>query len=117
MDTTPSSLSTNPLGLAWVALLGFVRPLSSPQIVPNPDPPSQLLEIVKSIVSQPGVRIIAPGARHVDIMETLFRESGGGNRLVPDIHLAALAIEHDATLASNDTDFGRFSALKWVNPL
>jgi uncharacterized protein len=36
---------------------------------------------------------------------------------VTDAHLAALAIEHNATLYSNDSDFGRFSGLKWVNPL
>ena len=35
----------------------------------------------------------------------------------PDAHLAALAIEHGATLASRDHDFGRFRGLKWVDPL
>jgi len=37
--------------------------------------------------------------------------------LVPDAHLAALAIEHGLTLCSTDGDFARFSALKWFNPL
>lgn len=31
--------------------------------------------------------------------------------------LAAAAIENGATLCSNDTDFGRFLGLSWVNPL
>jgi predicted nucleic acid-binding protein len=31
--------------------------------------------------------------------------------------IAALAIEHGATLYSTDRDFARFSSLKWRNPL
>ena len=34
-----------------------------------------------------------------------------------DAHLAALAIEHQAELHSNDTDFSRFSGLRWRNPI
>jgi predicted nucleic acid-binding protein len=37
--------------------------------------------------------------------------------LVPDAHLAALAIEHGLTLCSADADFARFSGLRWHNPL
>jgi predicted nucleic acid-binding protein len=37
--------------------------------------------------------------------------------LVPDAHLAALAIEHGLTLCSIDEDFARFRELKWQNPL
>ena len=34
-----------------------------------------------------------------------------------DAGLAALAIEHGATLYSHDRDFTRFPGLKYVNPL
>ncbi len=36
---------------------------------------------------------------------------------VLDAHLAALAIEHGATLCSADEDFGRFPGLVWMDPL
>jgi hypothetical protein len=36
---------------------------------------------------------------------------------VTDAHIAALAIEHDATLYTADTDFRRFRGLRFVNPL
>ena len=40
------------------------------------------------------------------------------NRLVRDLcALGGLAIEHQAELQSNDSDFGRFSGLKWRNPI
>lgn len=37
--------------------------------------------------------------------------------IVTDAHLAALAIEHGATLCSTDNDFKRFARLRHENPL
>jgi hypothetical protein len=42
---------------------------------------------------------------------------GGGAKLIPDAHLAALAIEHGLDLCSTGGDFARFDGLRWVNPL
>jgi hypothetical protein len=42
---------------------------------------------------------------------------GGGAKLIPDAHLAALAIEHGLDLCSTDGDFARFDGLRRVNPL
>jgi len=42
---------------------------------------------------------------------------GTGANLTTDVQLAAYAIEQDAELCSNDTDFGRFPGLRWVDPL
>ncbi len=39
------------------------------------------------------------------------------SNLVPDAHLAALAIEHGLVLCSTDGDFARFEGLRWLNPL
>ena len=106
-----------PVGLAWAAALGFVRLMSNPRVTLRPLPPGVLLEALESIIAAPGVRIIAPGTRHASLMRQLFEQSGAGPRLVTDVHLAALAIELDATLASNDADFSRFPRLRLVNPL
>jgi predicted nucleic acid-binding protein len=42
---------------------------------------------------------------------------GTGCNLTTDVQLAALALEYDADVYSNDTDFARFPGLRWVNPL
>jgi predicted nucleic acid-binding protein len=34
-----------------------------------------------------------------------------------DAALAALAIEHGATLYTTDRDFARFAELRWTNPV
>ena len=49
------------------------------------------------------------------------RQSGGARQaagpLVMDAALAAIAIEHGATLCTTDRDFARFPELHWTNPL
>ena len=52
----------------------------------------------------------------MDILGNLLAGPIGPN-LVTDAHLAALAIEHQAELHSNDSDFARFSGLTWRNPI
>lgn len=37
--------------------------------------------------------------------------------LMMDAHMAVLALEHGATLATSDRDFARFPGLKFFNPL
>jgi len=50
-------------------------------------------------------------------MTELLEVDGGRADLVPDAHLAAIAIGHGLTLMSNDSDFARFPTLRWENPL
>jgi predicted nucleic acid-binding protein len=37
--------------------------------------------------------------------------------LIMDAVLAAIALEHGATLCTTDCDFSRFSGFRWTNPL
>jgi hypothetical protein len=106
-----------PIGLDWSVILGFVRLMSNPRVAMRPQPPEDLLDRISAILSQPSVKLITPGLRHAELMRELFESSGAGPRMVTDVHLAALVIELDATLATNDTDFGRFPKLRTLNPL
>ncbi len=58
-----------------------------------------------------------PTERHAEVMGRLLALPGMLGNLVPDAHLAALAIEHGLTLCSADGDFARFPGLNWVNPI
>ena len=106
-----------PIGIDWAVVLGFVRLMSSPQVTTTPQRPEDLLTRVSALLARPSVRLVTPGLRHAGLMRELFLSSGAGPKMVTDIHLAALAIELDAVLATNDADFARFPALKRVNPL
>ena len=56
--------------------------------------------------------LIAPTSRHRTLLRDLIEAAGTAANLTTDAHLAALAIEHGATLATFDGDFHRFSGLK-----
>lgn len=58
-----------------------------------------------------------PTPEHPDVFGSLLRTTGAAAELVPDAHLAALAIEHGLVLASTDGDFARFPELRWENPI
>ena len=64
-----------------------------------------------------GVWSPQPTDRHAEILGALLRPTGAQANLVPDAHLAALAIEHGLLLCSADGDFARFPDLRWENPL
>ena len=57
-----------------------------------------------------------PTDRHGEVLDSLFADTNLRGNLVPDAHLAALAIEHGLLLCSTDGDFGRFPNLRWENP-
>ena len=63
------------------------------------------------------VEILTPGEDHAEILFGLLEDVGTAGNLTTDAHLAALAIEYQAELASTDSDFGRFRGLRWFNPL
>ncbi len=97
--------------------LSFRRTLDELLARPNPKPAQEAFEIVREWLAQPGVAVVHPGPRHVDILEHLVTECGAAGPMVTDAALAALAPEYGATLASNDRDFSRFPELRWVNPI
>lgn len=105
------------IGLSWVTILGFIRVMTHPKAMPNPMTLEAALSAVESWLALPNVEIVEPGPRHREILFRLLRDVGVAGNLTSDAHLAAIAMEHQARLASADTDFARFSGLRWFNPL
>jgi uncharacterized protein len=108
---------TTTVGLPWAVLFGFLRVMTSRRIVVDPMPPSLAIGHIRSWLERPQTEVLEPGPRHLDIVEELAKVSRVAGELTTDLHLAALAIENQAELHSNDSDFNRFSGLRWVNPL
>jgi len=106
-----------PVGLAWAVMLGFVRLVTHPAVLVAPLAPVDALTYVRGWLDRSNVRIVEPGPRHLDLLDEIFRATDVAGSLTTDTHLAALAIEHQAELHSNDADFARFPGLRWRNPI
>lgn len=106
-----------PVGLPWAVSFGFVRLVTHPSVLTLPLAPAAALDRVDGWFSRSCVQPLDPGPRHLSIVRTLFAATNVGGRLTTDTHLAALAIEYQGELHSNDSDFERFPGLRWRNPL
>lgn len=105
------------VGLSWAVLLGFVRIATHRAVLNHPMSVRLACDHVKTWLARPQVTILQPGDRHAEILFGLLERLGTAGNLTTDAHLAALAIEYQAELHSNDADFSRFQGLKWKNPL
>lgn len=105
------------VGLAWPVVLGFLRLSTRAGILPRPLTARQAVDVVQEWVDHARVAMLTPGAEHWSVLRGLIETSGTAGNLTTDAHLAALALEYDATLCSTDTDFSRFAGLKFENPL
>jgi len=104
------------VGFAWVALLAFVRLSTKIDLFPAPLTVAAAFDRVDAWLAAPPAVVIAPGAEHARIVRRLLGDAGVGGTLVNDAHLAALAVEHRATIVSFDHDFSRFDEVRSETP-
>lgn len=94
----------------------FLRIATNRRIFAIPTPVDQAFAYLKSLRAQPAHAMLAPGPRHVALLEQLCASGEASGDLVADAQLAAIALEHACELVSFDRDFARFSELKWGRP-
>ncbi len=106
-----------PLGLPAVVSSGFLRVVTHPRIFKEPTPLRIALEFVKVLRDSPAAVPVLPGDRHWEIFADLCRRLDARGNTVPDVFLAAIAIEQGASWVSADRSFAGFPGLRWVHPL
>jgi len=97
----------------WVS---FLRLTTNRRIFTVPASLDDAFAYVRAVRGQPHHVALAADARHVDVLEQVCRDAEAAGDLVPDAHLAALAIGHGAELVSFDRDMARFPTLRWTRP-
>lgn len=108
---------TERIGVPWIVATGFVRLLTHGSLRENPATPKQALDYVEEWFQFPHVTPINPSVDHLTHLKRNLAAASVGGNLVTDAHIAALAMEYQAEVHSNDMDFSRFPGLRWRNPL
>lgn len=108
---------TEPVGIPWPTVLAFLRIATNHRVLVRPLSIEEATATVSSWLALPHVVLPSPGEQHWQILAALLSHAQARGQLVPDAHLAALSIEHGATLATADRDFSRFDGLRTVNPV
>lgn len=97
--------------------VGFVRIVTNPRIVPTRAPTALALDFVTRVRTARRSRWLPAGpASWSRLGEFADRDRGIAGNLVPDAHLAAVAVAHGCRLATADRGFARFPALDWFDP-
>lgn len=108
---------TEEICLSWQVLTAFLRISTNPRILARPLARDQAMKRLDRWLTQPCVRIVQETREHWRILARLLEEADATANLIPDAHLAAIAVGHGCILASSDRDFARFRSLTWTNPL
>ena len=103
--------------LPHICINGFIRLMTHPKILEEPLRVGDTLEMVDVWLESECVSLLGPGERHYSFYKKALLNVGIGGKLTTDAYIAAMAMENQATVYSNDNDFGRFVGLKWENPL
>jgi len=104
------------IGLAWAAMLGFVRIATNRRIVARPLQIAEVMQRLQAWLALPHVHIAQPSNTHFARLRAELERLGTAGNLTTDAHLAVLARERGYVLYSTDADFARFAGLRWVNP-
>lgn len=105
------------IGLSWITILAFLHISTSRRYESDPMSTEEAASVVTDWITLQNVVLVSPSERHWRILSDLLPKSQARGTLIMDAHLAALAIEHGATLCTNDRDFLRFPGLKVEFPL
>ena len=106
------------VALCWPVIYAFVRLVSSSRVFgAHALNVTNAWSAAAAYLQQPAVRIVTAGAGHSSLAGELAKTPGLRSEDVPDVEIAALAIEHGLALASHDHGFRRFSGLRVFDPL
>lgn len=100
------------LGLSDAVLAGVVRLATNPRVFVRPDPVERVLDYLDALL-EPPAEMLAAGTTHWARFADLCRRLHLRGNLVPDAHLAALALEQAAELVTFDRGFARYPGLRW----
>lgn len=109
---------SKPWGIPVSCLHEFLAVVTNPRVFNPASRFEQAIAQVDAWLDSPHVHVLHSGSQHWRILSELTRQARLQGGQFHDARIAALCIENGVSLLwSADRDFGRFKALKTVNPL
>jgi toxin-antitoxin system PIN domain toxin len=108
---------TRRVALPWESLNAFLRISTHPRAAANPLRVDAAWRFVADWLATPVAWIPLVTDSHADLLGDLLAKYQLTGNLIPDAHVAAMAIEHGLEVCSADTDFARFTEIRWTNPI
>jgi uncharacterized protein len=105
------------VGIPWQSLGAFLRIITNQRIVEQALNPAVAWQRVEDWLADDLVWTPTPTSLHAHVLGALVKRHQPRGNLITDAQLAALAIEHGLEVCSADTDFARFTEIRWHNPL
>lgn len=105
------------VGIPWESLSAFLRIATHPRASERPLLPAAAMRFIEDWLAAPTVWTPMATERHPAVLGELVRKYRLAGNLIPDARLATLAIEHGLEVCSADTDFARFTEIRWYDPL
>jgi uncharacterized protein len=105
------------VGLPWQSLAAFLRIATHPRASKHPLGPDEAWQQIEEWLACEVAWIPVPTDRHAAVLGDLVKRYQLRGKVITDAQLATLALEHGLTVCSADTDFARFTELRWENPL
>ena len=106
------------VGIPWVVSTGFVRVMTLRNVLSSPISTAEAVGHVQEWFQHEHIMPVNPEDDHLLHLHQVLQVAGRGGNLVPDAHIAAIAMEHEAEVHTYNTrDFARFPGLRWRNPL
>ena len=106
------------VGITWQVATAFLRISTNNRIFDSPLDIDVAKQYLDDVLAHPMTIIVQPTESHWDVYSKILTELDLAGDIVMDAHLAAIASEYGASVASTDKHFRRFSSyIKFLNPL
>ena len=107
-----------PWGIPVCCLHEFLSVVTNPKVFTPASSFEQAITQVDAWLASPRAHVLQSGSQHWQVLSLLTRKAMLQSGQFHDARIAAICIENGVSvLWSADRDFGRFKALKTVNPL
>jgi toxin-antitoxin system PIN domain toxin len=108
---------TEIVGIPIMSVYAFLRFITHQNHLKRPASFAEAVGIVNSWLALPHVRILYPGDQHWKNLLHVSQSVRVHGAQVTDATIAAIALEYNATVHTNDNDFRRFSNVRCFYPL